>query len=148
MHNLYFVYQDKSEKFMLNHIFLHLSCIWCVTTYICPLSMISEQESPIKMASKADMTPEEREAKEQEEFSTGPLRVLTDSVKNNTQVLINCRWEGVHIFKDISIITYFLILQCLHKWNLVLRTWGQKLFKGKKGLLSKMRTRYRAFEDF
>ena len=47
--------------------------------------------SVIRMASKADMTPEEREAKEQEEFSTGPLRVLTDSVKNNTQVLINCR---------------------------------------------------------
>ena len=47
--------------------------------------------SLIRMASKADMTPEEREAKEQEEFSTGPLRVLTDSVKNNTQVLINCR---------------------------------------------------------
>merc|ERR1712080_695023 len=43
------------------------------------------------MATKADLTPEEREAKEQEEFSTGPLRVLTDSVKNNTQVLINCR---------------------------------------------------------
>merc|ERR1712058_14888 len=43
------------------------------------------------MASKVDMTPEERDAKEQEEFSTGPLRVLTDSVKNNTQVLINCR---------------------------------------------------------
>ena len=41
--------------------------------------------------SKTEMTPEEREAKEQEEFSTGPLRVLTDSVKNNTQVLINCR---------------------------------------------------------
>merc|ERR1711994_509752 len=44
-----------------------------------------------KMASKADMTPEEREAKEQEEFNTGPLSILTDSVKNNTQVLINCR---------------------------------------------------------
>ena len=43
------------------------------------------------MASKVEMTPEEREAKEQEEFQTGPLRVLTDSVKNNTQVLINCR---------------------------------------------------------
>ena len=43
------------------------------------------------MSSKVEMTPEEREAKEQEEFSTGPLRVLTDSVKNNTQVLINCR---------------------------------------------------------
>merc|ERR1712203_517861 len=53
----------------------------------------------IKMASgstimnkpKSEMTPEERDAKEQEEFQTGPLRVLTDSVKNNTQVLINCR---------------------------------------------------------
>merc|ERR1712024_319016 len=43
------------------------------------------------MSNKTEMTPEEREAKEQEEFSTGPLRVLTDSVKNNTQVLINCR---------------------------------------------------------
>merc|ERR1712127_678932 len=47
--------------------------------------------SKARMASKTDMTPEEREAKEQEEFQTGPLRVLTDSVKNNTQVLINCR---------------------------------------------------------
>ena len=36
---------------------------------------------------KAEMTPEEMEAKEQEEFNTGPLRVLTDSVKNNTQVI-------------------------------------------------------------
>ena len=44
------------------------------------------------MSNKTEMTPEEREAKEQEEFSTGPLRVLTDSVKNNTQVLINCRY--------------------------------------------------------
>merc|ERR1711890_46184 len=43
------------------------------------------------MATKADLTPEEREAKEKEEFNTGPLKVLTDSVKNNTQVLINCR---------------------------------------------------------
>merc|ERR1712099_20427 len=46
----------------------------------------------IDMASKnSELTPEERDAKEQEEFQTGPLRVLTDSVKNNTQVLINCR---------------------------------------------------------
>jgi len=43
------------------------------------------------MTSKDEMTLEEREAKEQEEFSTGPLKVLTESVKNNTQVLINCR---------------------------------------------------------
>ena len=40
-------------------------------------------------AKKADLTPEEIEAKEQEEFNTGPLRVLTDSVKNNTQVCRN-----------------------------------------------------------
>ncbi|CAN6457089.1 unnamed protein product [Victoria cruziana] len=29
--------------------------------------------------------------KEEEEFNTGPLSVLMMSVKNNTQVLINCR---------------------------------------------------------
>merc|ERR1712003_564650 len=55
------------------------------------LEIFREQGKKGRMASKTDMTPEEREAKEQEEFNTGPLRVLTDSVKNNTQVLINCR---------------------------------------------------------
>ncbi|KAF6027771.1 hypothetical protein EB796_013920 [Bugula neritina] len=40
---------------------------------------------------KSEMTPEEMAAREQEEFNTGPLSVLTQSVKNNTQVLINCR---------------------------------------------------------
>merc|ERR1712079_863554 len=53
----------------------------------------------IKMASgstimnkpKSEMTPEELERREEEEFDTGPLSVLTQSVKNNTQVLINCR---------------------------------------------------------
>ena len=33
-----------------------------------------------------EITPEEREAKEQEELSTGPLRVLTDSVRDGMQV--------------------------------------------------------------
>ena len=37
------------------------------------------------------MTAKEQEAREQEEFSTGPLSILKDSVKNNTQVLIKCR---------------------------------------------------------
>lgn len=37
------------------------------------------------------MTPEELAKREEEEFNTGPLCVLTQSVKNNTQVLINCR---------------------------------------------------------
>jgi len=40
---------------------------------------------------RSEMTPEELEAREQEEFNTGPLSVLTQSVKNNTQVLINLR---------------------------------------------------------
>jgi small nuclear ribonucleoprotein D2 len=40
---------------------------------------------------KSEMTPEELAAKEQEEFNVGPLSILTQSVKNNTQVLINCR---------------------------------------------------------
>jgi len=40
---------------------------------------------------KSEMTAEELAQKEQEEFNTGPLSVLTHSVKNNTQVLINCR---------------------------------------------------------
>lgn len=41
--------------------------------------------------SKSEMTPEELAKMEDEEFNTGPLSVLTQSVKNNTQVLINCR---------------------------------------------------------
>lgn len=40
---------------------------------------------------KSELTPEELAKLEQEEFDTGPLSVLTQSVKNNTQVLINCR---------------------------------------------------------
>ncbi|XP_039248375.1 small nuclear ribonucleoprotein Sm D2-like [Styela clava] len=40
---------------------------------------------------RSEMTAEELEAREKEEFQTGPLSVLTDSVKNNTQILINCR---------------------------------------------------------
>merc|ERR1712216_25608 len=40
---------------------------------------------------KLEMTPEELDKREEEEFNTGPLSVLTQSVKNNTQVLINCR---------------------------------------------------------
>jgi small nuclear ribonucleoprotein D2 len=40
---------------------------------------------------KSEMTMEELAKLEEEEFNTGPLSVLTQSVKNNTQVLINCR---------------------------------------------------------
>ena len=37
------------------------------------------------------MSATEQDRREEEEFQTGPLSVLTQSVKNNTQVLINCR---------------------------------------------------------
>lgn len=37
------------------------------------------------------MTEEELNRMEQEEFNVGPMSILTESVKNNTQVLINCR---------------------------------------------------------
>eukprot|EP01137_Pigoraptor_chileana_P026065 Opistho-2@7403 len=40
---------------------------------------------------KSEMTAEELAQKEEEEFNKGPLSVLTQSVRNSTQVLINCR---------------------------------------------------------
>eukprot|EP00128_Syssomonas_multiformis_P004782 Colp12_sorted_trinity150504_noHs@20640 len=43
---------------------------------------------PVK---KSEMSAEELAKLEEIEFNTGPLSVLTESVKNNTQVLINCR---------------------------------------------------------
>ncbi|PVU94824.1 hypothetical protein BB561_002240 [Smittium simulii] len=40
---------------------------------------------------KAEMTEEELRLLEEEEFTLGPLSVLQQAVKNNSQVLINCR---------------------------------------------------------
>ena len=40
---------------------------------------------------KQEMTPEELKQREEEEFRTGPLSLLTEAVKNNNQVLIACR---------------------------------------------------------
>ena len=40
---------------------------------------------------RSEMTQEELQKAEEEEFAVGPLSILTNSVKNNTQVLINCR---------------------------------------------------------
>ncbi|KAF1740972.1 hypothetical protein MXB_5245 [Myxobolus squamalis] len=37
------------------------------------------------------MTEEELAQVEQEQFNAGPLSILTNAVKNSTQVLINCR---------------------------------------------------------
>lgn len=40
---------------------------------------------------KAEMTEEELQALEEAEFQTGPLSLLTQAVKNHTQILIQCR---------------------------------------------------------
>ena len=38
----------------------------------------------------AEMTPEEQEARAQEELSTSPFRVLAESVRNGMRILVNC----------------------------------------------------------
>ncbi|KAI8049590.1 small nuclear ribonucleoprotein Sm D2 [Syncephalis plumigaleata] len=40
---------------------------------------------------KSELTEEELRKLEEEEFNTGPLSVLQQAVRNNTQVLISCR---------------------------------------------------------
>jgi small nuclear ribonucleoprotein D2 len=40
---------------------------------------------------KSEMTEEELQALEEAEFQTGPLSLLTQAVKNHTQILISCR---------------------------------------------------------
>lgn len=70
------------------HFDLTYLCIYCphVNWYCLMLFFRSLLTKP-----KSEMTPEELQKREEEEFNTGPLSVLTQSVKNNTQVLINCR---------------------------------------------------------
>ncbi|CAA7044232.1 unnamed protein product [Microthlaspi erraticum] len=59
-------------------------------------AMLNENESGERLSRQANMSrPMEEDNNqgktEEEEFNTGPLSVLMMSVKNNTQVLINCR---------------------------------------------------------
>uniref|UniRef100_A0A3B6FZC5 Small nuclear ribonucleoprotein Sm D2 n=4 Tax=Triticum TaxID=4564 RepID=A0A3B6FZC5_WHEAT len=46
---------------------------------------------PLRAVPMAEEAAANAAKKEEEEFSTGPLSLLLMSVKNNTQVLINCR---------------------------------------------------------
>ena len=66
---------------------------------------------------KSELTPEELEERERHEFQTGPLSVLTESVKNNTQVLINCRNNRklmarvkVLDFENYFCVSYYVLL--------------------------------------
>ncbi|KAI9348426.1 hypothetical protein DFJ73DRAFT_790012 [Zopfochytrium polystomum] len=47
--------------------------------------------SAVAQKPRSEMTEEELRLLEEQEFQNGPLSVLTQSVKNNTQILINCR---------------------------------------------------------
>lgn len=46
---------------------------------------------PRRAKPKSELSEDELKKREEEEFQTGPLSVLTQSVRQNTQVLINCR---------------------------------------------------------
>lgn len=43
------------------------------------------------LITQSEMTQEELKEMEEQEFNAGPLSILTQSVKNNTQILISCR---------------------------------------------------------
>ena len=55
--------------------------------------LVNRQEHEILISTfhpgVAEMTTEEQEARAQEELSTGPFRVLTDSVRSGMRILIN-----------------------------------------------------------
>merc|ERR1711955_37259 len=70
--------------FYLNKVFSQFEYLNLVKHFIIIMSSLAGRP-------KSELTFEELEQLEKEEFQTGPLSVLTDSVKNNTQVLINCR---------------------------------------------------------
>jgi len=48
-------------------------------------------QQTITMAERLPLDPDEQERTEDEEFQKGPLSVLLDSVRDQSQVLINCR---------------------------------------------------------
>jgi len=60
----------------------------CIPFHSTPPSSPSPSSSPPHVSAAAGSPPEE---KQEEDFTTGPLSVLMQSVKQNTQVLINCR---------------------------------------------------------
>ena len=61
-----------------------------------------EIQRTLKMASKADMTPEEREAKEQEEFSTGPLRWVLVPGLPFSQSILSSAAVSEHLFQGFD----------------------------------------------
>jgi len=62
-----------------------------LNVHSCALCALSRRFATTTSRASASAKVEEKSKTEEEEFSTGPLSVLTQSVKSNTQVLINCR---------------------------------------------------------
>eukprot|EP00997_Jenningsia_sp_PLL12_P009785 NODE_6821_length_487_cov_32.381279_g6027_i0.p3 GENE.NODE_6821_length_487_cov_32.381279_g6027_i0~~NODE_6821_length_487_cov_32.381279_g6027_i0.p3 ORF type:complete len:119 (-),score=46.33 NODE_6821_length_487_cov_32.381279_g6027_i0:38-394(-) len=46
---------------------------------------------PVQREQTPPPDPEEQERKEEEEFRVGPMAVLTDAVREQSQILVNCR---------------------------------------------------------
>jgi hypothetical protein len=68
--------EEKEEFLVYLDLCSYVTCLNCVFF-----------RSVLLTKPKSEMTPEELAKREDEEFSTGPLSVLTQSVKNNTQVV-------------------------------------------------------------
>ena len=83
-----------------------------------------------------NMSPEEREAKEWEEFNEGPLKLLTESVKNQNKVLISLRNNKKLIGRVKAFDRYFnmLLTDVKEMWTEVGKDGKVKnkdVFKGK-----------------
>src|SRR4051812_36921717 len=65
-------------------------------------------------------TEEKEERNEEEEFAKGPLSVLAESVRNNTQVIVNCRNNRkllgrVKAFdRHCNMVSFDLVIHSLH----------------------------------
>lgn len=68
--------EGKEEFLVYLNLCIYVTCLNCVFF-----------RTTLLTKPKSEMTPEELAKREEEEFSTGPLSVLTQSVKNNTQVV-------------------------------------------------------------
>jgi len=65
--------------------------------FYCCCNLVIINEMGVCRKPKSEMTPEELAKKEEEEFTTGPMSILTQSVKNNTQVRSVCNNQFISI---------------------------------------------------
>jgi len=75
----------KTQHVKVSYLFMHLAAppLTFNNYYYFNRRQVKEKTPP--------PDPEEQQKKEQEEFQKGPLSVLLDSLRDQSQVLINCR---------------------------------------------------------